>query len=115
MIMLDETLIYQTRRKARKDGLTSEERIALNLFWRKGVKVPILAKAFKISKNTIYYKALTGGADSYPNTAHYNPAMETNKTIDRMGEAAAYKKFVTPEMIKAVNEEMARWRDSQDD
>jgi hypothetical protein len=107
-VELDTTLIYQTRRKARKDGLTAEERIALNLFWRKGVKVPILVKAFGISKNTIYYKALTGGADSYPNTATYNPAAETNAVIERMGEDKAYKKFVTQEMIKAVNDEMAR-------
>jgi hypothetical protein len=117
--MLDETLVDKMRRKARKDELTLDERIALNLFWRRGVKVPILAKAFKISKNTIYYKALTGGADSYPNTAHSNPAAETNAAIERLGEDRAYKKYVTQAMIIAVNDEMARElerrRDSHED
>ena len=41
---IDETLIYKTKRKPREDGLTDDECIALNLFWRKHIKVPILAK-----------------------------------------------------------------------
>jgi hypothetical protein len=119
--MLDQTLLYQTRRKPRADGLTPEERIALNVLWRgypsrsQRVKVPILVKVFGISKNTIYYKALTGGADSYPNTDVYNPAAETNAVIDKMGIEAAYKKFVTPEMVKAINEEMKRELEHRDD
>lgn len=106
--ILDETLIFETRRRVRKDGLTPEARIAINLFWRRGVRVPILGKVFKTSKNTIYYRCLTGGADSYPNSDQFNPAAETNATIERLGEEEAYKRFVTPKMIKAVNDEMAR-------
>ena len=55
---INETLIYKTKRKPREDGLTDDECIALNLFWRKHIKVPILAKVFRVSKNTVYYRAL---------------------------------------------------------
>ena len=41
-------------------------KIALNLLWRKKVRVPVLAKVFRCSKNTIYYNCLTGDAPSYP-------------------------------------------------
>ena len=46
---IDETLIYKTKRKPREDGLTDDECIALNLFWRKHIKgrLPILAKVFR--------------------------------------------------------------------
>ena len=106
-IDLDETLIYKTKRKPREDGLTDDECIALNLFWRKHVKVPILAKVFRVSKNTIYYRALTGKADSYPNSLYSNKAKDTNALIDKMGFKAAWDKYVTDEMVDAVNEEMA--------
>jgi hypothetical protein len=107
-IALDETLIYRTKRRARDDGLTPEERVAINLFWRKDVKVPILARAFKVGKNTIYYKCLTGEADSYPTSSRMNAAKETNDLIERLGEDVAWEQFVTEDMVEAVNEEMAR-------
>ena len=59
---LDEGLVHQAKRAPRRDGLTESERIALNLFWRKDVRVPILAQVFQCSKNTVYYSCLTGGA-----------------------------------------------------
>jgi hypothetical protein len=99
--------MYLTKRRARGDGLTPRERIAINLFWRRGVKVPVLARVFGVSKNTIYYKCLTGMADSYPNGAS-NLAEETNELIESMGEAKAYEKYVTPKMIRAVNADMER-------
>ena len=106
-IDLDETLIYKTKRKPREDGLSDDECIALNLFWRKHVKVPILAKVFRVSKNTIYYRALTGKADSYPNSLYSNKAKDTNALIDKMGFKAAWDKYVSDDMVRAVNEEMA--------
>jgi hypothetical protein len=102
------TLIYRTKRRARDDGLTPEERIAINVFWREGVRIPILAKVFKVSKNTIYYKALTGNADSYPNSNRTNLAKETNDLIERLGIEEARAQFVTEKMQRAVEEEMAR-------
>ena len=59
-VQLDETLIAQARRAPRHDGLSLGERIALNLLWRKKVRVPVLAKVFQCSKNTIYYNCLDG-------------------------------------------------------
>ena len=55
----------------------------MNLFWRRGVRVPILSKVFQCSRNTIYYNCLTGDAPSYPNS---NRADEINALIDKMGE-----------------------------
>jgi hypothetical protein len=106
-IQLNEDLMYLTKRRARGDGLKPRERIAINLFWRKGVKVPVLARAFNVSKNTIYYKCLTGLASSYP-SGMSNLAEETNDLIERLGAEEAYKKYVTPKMIKAVNDELER-------
>jgi hypothetical protein len=106
-VTLDESLIYRAKRRAREDGLTPEERIALNLFWRKGVRVPILAKVFRCSKNTCYYKSLTGEADSYPNSNRSNSAAETNALIDSLGVDEAWRRFVTDDMVAAVNAEMA--------
>ena len=106
-IALDETLIYKTKRKPREDGLTDDECIALNLFWRKRVRVPILAKVFSVSKNTIYYRALTGAAKLYPTSTYSNKARDTNALIDSLGEEEAWNRFVTDEMVLAVNQEMA--------
>jgi hypothetical protein len=109
MIEIDQTLLYRTKRRARGDGLTPEERVALNLLWNnnKGVRVPILAKAFRIGKNTIYYKALTRSRNSYPTSTGSDPAAETRAVVERLGYDEAYRRFVTPEMIAAVNQEMA--------
>jgi hypothetical protein len=104
-IQLNEDLIYLTKRRPRGDGLKPRERIAINLFWRRGVKVPVLARAFNVSKNTIYYKCLTGQANSYPSGSL---AEETNDLIERLGVEEAYKRYVTPKMIKDVNDEMER-------
>ena len=54
MIELDKTLLAQARRAPRQDSLSLDERIALNLFWRLNVRVPVLAHVFHCSKNTIY-------------------------------------------------------------
>ena len=107
-VQLDETLIYQTKRRVNENGLTPEERIAINLFWRKKVRVSVLAKVFSVSKNTIYYKALTGTADSYPNTNRSNSAIEANAVIERLGPEEAWRQFVTDKMVKAVNDENRR-------
>jgi hypothetical protein len=101
-VTLDETLIAQARRAPRHDGLSLGERIALNLLWRKKVRVPVLAKVFQCSKNTIYYNCLTGDAPSYPASGS-NKAREINEIIDRMGEDAAWREHVTSTMIRAVN------------
>lgn len=106
-IELDETLIYKTKRKPRQDGLTDSEVIAVNLFWRKHVKVPILAKVFQVSKNTLYYRCLTGTANSYPNSIYSNKAADTNALIDKMGFQKAWDRYVTDDMVRAVNAEMA--------
>lgn len=99
-VTLDETLIAQARRAPRHDGLSLSERIALNLFWRKKVRVPVLAKVFHCSKNTIYANCLTGGAESYVSG---HRAKEINDLIDRVGEQAAWDQNVTATMIRAVN------------
>ena len=107
MIELDQDLIRRAKRAPRKDELTEGERIAMNLFWRKGVRVPVLARIFQVSKNTCYYNCLTGEGSSYPRSGL---ALATNARIDAMGEAAAWRHYVTPQMIaavNAVNEELA--------
>ena len=80
--------------------------MALNLFWRKNVRVPILARVFKVSKNTIYYRALTGTADSYPTSIHSNNAHETNALIDKMGAEKAWHRYVTDDMVRDVEAEI---------
>lgn len=102
------SLLYRTKRRARDDGLTPDERVAINIFWREGVRIPILAKVFKVSKNTIYYKALTGEADSYPNSNRSNSAKETNELIESLGLEKAREQFITDRMQRAVEAEMAR-------
>ena len=100
MIDLDEDLIRLARRAPRRDGLQENERVAMNLFWRRGVRVPVLAKVFQCSKNTCYYNCLTGDAASYPAG---NKAAEINALIDRLGEQKAWDQYVSPTMIRAVN------------
>ena len=102
-VELDETLIYRTKRRAREDSLSPEERIQINLLWRKKVRVPILAKVFQCSKNTCYYKCLTGKANSYPNSNRSNSADETNAVIDKMGVDEAWQQFMTDNIVRRVN------------
>ena len=82
--------------------------MAINLLWRKGVRVPILAEVFNVSKNTVYYKALTGTADSYPNSMRSNSAADTNRLIERLGVKEAERRFLTDEIKTAVNVANAR-------
>jgi hypothetical protein len=102
-VALDQMLLFRTRRR----NLPPETCIAINLFWRDGVKASILAKAFNVSKNTIYYQCLTGDAKSYPASPDTNTARQINKVIDSMGVKAAWRRFVTDSMVRAVNAEMA--------
>ena len=43
-VMLDEGLVTKTKRKPRTDALSDDDCVAINLFWRKGVRVPLLAR-----------------------------------------------------------------------
>ena len=106
-IVLDQELLYKTKRRRRDDGLTDNEVVAVNLLWRKKVRVSILAAVFGTSKNTIYYRCLTGRAKSYPDSTYSNKATDTNALIDSMGEAVAWDKYMTDEIVQRVNKEMA--------
>jgi hypothetical protein len=107
-VALDHSLIFQTKRRARKGGLSDAERMAIRWFWSEGVRVPIIAKVFGVSKNTVYYKAITGDADSYPTTNHSNSAAEAKALFDRLGKEAVEAQFVTDDMKRKINAEMAR-------
>ena len=101
---LDEILLAQVVRPPRLRGgsspiLSLQERIAANVLWRKGVPLPALMEVFQVSKNTLYGNALTGGG-AYVSGQR---AIETNEIVDRMGVKQAQAKYVTPEMIRAVN------------
>lgn len=106
-VALNEDLLRKFRRP-RNGGLTNEDCIALNLFWRKKVDVLILAKVFHLSKNTIYIRAITGPAESYPNpnSAYSNSAAEVNALIDKLGVEKAWNRYVTDDMVEAVEAEM---------
>lgn len=97
MIELDRGLLRRARRAPRKDEVSEDERIAMNLFWRDGVRVPILVKIFRCSRSTIYYNCLTGYGEP---TAR---ATEINAEIDRMGEAKARALYIKPWMVKQIN------------
>jgi hypothetical protein len=101
---LDQTLLARVGRPPRIRGgsspiLSLQERIAANVFWRQGVPIPVLMEVFLVSKNTLYANALTGGG-AYPSGRR---AIETNEIVDRLGVKQAQAKYVTPEMIRAVN------------
>jgi hypothetical protein len=87
------------KRAPRQDELAMNERIAMNLFWRKGIRVGVLAKVFNCARNTIYYSCLTGGG-AYPSAG---TADKINKYIDRVGMQKAWDENVSDEMIRAVN------------
>lgn len=104
---LDQSLIFRSRRRVYPGQLTPEQAIAINLFWRKGVRAAVLARVFKVSKNTIYYRCLTGAAESYQDSPHSaKVALETNKTIEALGEKEAWKRYVTDKMVTSINREM---------
>jgi len=79
--------------------LSLHERIAANVLWRKGYHISTLMEVFQVSKNTLYGNALTGGG-AYLSGRR---ALEVNDLVDRMGVNQAQAKYVTPEMIRAVN------------
>ena len=102
-VELNMDLVRSTKRSPRAGGgLSFDERMAVNWFWRQDVKATILAKVFRVSKNTIYYSALTGLAQSYP----AKTAVEINETIDQLGMGEVERLYVKPWMIKAVNAEL---------
>lgn len=102
---LDEALLAKVGRAPRLRGgsspiLTLQERIAANVLWRKGHPIPTLMEVFQVSKNTLYGNCLTGGG-AYVSGQR---AIETNEIVDRMGAKQAEAKYVTPAMIRAVNQ-----------
>jgi hypothetical protein len=105
-VELDKAMIVRSRRKAR--ALTFGDRIAINLLYdaKKGVSVPILARVFKCSKNTIYYKSLTGGADSYPTSGR--EVSEVEAEIARLGRDEAARLYLTDKIKKRVMAEVER-------
>ena len=96
---LDDELLFLTRRKTREGTLTPEEVLAVNVLYRKKVRVPVLEKVFSVGRNAIYRRALTGYPSSSPSTA----AARAHAIIDRIGLEAAYRKYVTPEMVADVH------------
>jgi hypothetical protein len=106
-VQLDETLIHRTRRRDRQDTVTFEERMAMHWFWKKKIKPAIIAKTFNVARNTVYYKALTGEADSYPNSPKSNSVGETKALFEKLGMDEVERRYVTNEMKKAANAAMA--------
>jgi hypothetical protein len=102
-VQLNEALILRTRRRVRDDQLTFGERMAMHWFWRRKVKVPIIAKVFKVGKNTVYYKSLTGEADSYPTSSRSNSVAEVRALFDKMGEAEVRRVYVRDQWVEEVN------------
>jgi hypothetical protein len=103
MTQLDQDLIRQARRAPAKNEVSLDDRIAMNVLWRDGVRLRVLMKIFGRAKNTIYYSCLTGDAPSY----RYAKAREINDLVEEMGVDEARKRYVTQEMIRIVNEENA--------
>src|SRR5215472_13338766 len=98
-IELNVGAIERLRRKKRGDGLSLEDRVALNLLWRRGVRATILAKIFNISKNTVYYTALS--------SRHSVAAKEAHEKIEREGGPdIVWRRYVTDDMIRRVNAEL---------
>ena len=109
MTTLDRTLLSKARRLPSEKTLTERQLIAINLLWRERVKIRVLIKVFHTSKNTIYGRALTGGADSY---VIGDSAKEINELVDRVLERMtpdeAIAHYATQEEICAVNAENER-------
>ena len=61
--------------------------------------INVLMKVFKIGKNALYGNAITGGG-AYTSGER---GTETNEIIERLGVDRAFKQYVSPEMIMAVN------------
>jgi hypothetical protein len=104
--MFDPAMIARSRRKVR--ALSFDERVAIRLMWHegKGVPGPVLARAFRCSKNTIYYRSLTGRADSYPTTGTDVDQVEAE--IARLGIEEASRLYITEEIQAKVKAELAR-------
>lgn len=81
-----------------KNGLRPEQVLAMNVLWRDGMPLARLAKMFRVSRNTLYYKIATGQADSYPKTPA-NCAAAVNDLIEEVGVDEVRRRFVTPEML----------------
>jgi hypothetical protein len=92
---LNIRVIQHTKRKRRSDGLNLHERVAIRLFYDRGVRAAILARVYKVSRNTIYYSALLdrGG----------RAATEVEEYLKQWGPDNVYRDEVTAEEILAVN------------
>lgn len=110
--MLNDDLFNRLITRWGKPKLTHDELIAANLMWRKDPRlVPILAKALGCSKNTLYYRAITGHADSYP--ASGSEADRINREVDKIIALSgslkqAIAEHVPDSIADAVNAEVAR-------
>lgn len=98
----DKKLLARLSKRRDPDVLSLADKIAINLAWRDRARIPILAKLYGVSKNTIYYKCISGDAASYP-SGETNTAAEINAIIDRIGVEAAFETYLTDEHVKRTN------------
>lgn len=133
MVALDMSLVVQTRRRKLSASLDQRQLMVMNLAKRRRVKVGTIIKVFGCSKNTAYYRAFTGGADSYPNSALFNEAAVINAKVDALvkrhgglapGESnkalqaaleRAFQELATPKEVLALNADMTRDVEERDD
>ncbi len=103
-VELDQTLVIKARRIARR--MDFSDCVAANLLHRRKVRATVLARVFRVSKNTLYYRALTGTANSYPTLGAWVRAVE--EEIERLGVTEAERVYLNASLVAKVNAELAR-------
>jgi hypothetical protein len=109
MITLDLALVDKSRRYSH-NSLPERQLISLNLFRRLRVKMAVLARAFRLSKNTIYDQATTGDNDL---ARRINAIVDAE--LEKMTAMPRHKalvvllhRYASDGEIDAVNKENAR-------
>ena len=95
MTELDMEGLQKLRSKSRNRKLTLHDRAAIVALHRKEIPSRLIARAFGVGPNAVYYVV------NWPDTVAYKATMEL---IDQMGPERVWNELVKPEHINAINE-----------
>lgn len=96
-IALDEDALAGLKNTSRERKLSTAERIAIYAFHLKGVPAKLIARAFKVQPNAVYY---------ITNWDHTAAHANAKNAYEQMGEDKVWAEIVTPEQTESINQSM---------
>lgn len=98
-VQLDEDALAGLKTASRERKLSTAERIAIYAFHLKGVPAKLIARAFNVQPNAVYY---------ITNWVHTAAHENVRNAYEQMGEEKVWTEIVTSAQTEIINDGMRR-------